>query len=726
MMREEVTGTMEGVPFPAIVGQEDLKSALLWNAVNRSIGGVLIQGERGTGKSSAVRGLERVLPQIHVVADCVFNCHPTDPIRQCADCRDRTDPETEYVRTPVVELPLGATEDRVIGSLDIERALNEGESALEPGLLARANRGILYIDEVNLLDDHLIDVLLDAAASGVNRVEREGVSVEHPAEFILVGTMNPEEGTLRPQFVDRFGLQVEAETPDDPEERATIIEVAEAFDRNPDRVIDQYEDEERRLRERIEAARDRYDEVALDPDLRKTIASICVDAGIAGNRGDITTARCARTIAALDGRTEVTTADVRRAAGFALPHRVPSDPFEDGVDVASLVNDRLDGPAGSDTDSPDPDGRPDDPDSEPDPGSGSAPQRGGSESRQNPDSGFDDAIRELKDFFLKPDDAEEPEDVDEDRATPGGDPGTGEGPDVDRSTSSSQYLDPIGQGDGENDDEAGGVEPRPDFPEVDPLDDQGTARIGSDEDELSAIGRYVRSRQAREERPSPEVALDASLRSAARRGSTDVRSGDLRLKLRDGETPALVVFAVDASASMRAHGHIATARRLTTSVLHDASHRRDYVAVVSFRDETADVVVPPTDDPSLAADRLDDIPTGNKTPLAAGLLAARRLVEREREALPDLPAIVVVMTDGRPTAALRDDPVEEAELLARRLGTEDVDLVVLDLDRGTAGTDVCKDLARAADGKYVSMFDLPEDERRRVVTRAVESLRSRI
>lgn len=723
---------MEQLPFPAIVGQEDLKTALLLNAVNRSIGGVLIQGERGTGKSSAVRGLERVLPETPVVADCVFNCHPSDPHRQCEDCQERTEPETEYIPTPVVELPLGATEDRVIGSLDIERALNEGVSALEPGLLARANRGILYIDEVNLLDDHLIDVLLDAAASGVNRVEREGVSVQHPAEFILVGTMNPEEGTLRPQFLDRFGLQVDAGTPDDPDERATIIEIAETFDRSPGRVIEKYEAEERRIREQVEAARAQYDDVTLDPDLRRRIAEICIDAGISGNRGDITTARCARTLAALDGRTEVTEADVRRAIRFALPHRIPSDPFEDGVDVGSLVNDHLEGgPSPPDDAGGEDDARAGDPDAEPDSGSGGSPRRTGSEDRTEDTSAFDGALRDLKDFFLKPDDgrdAEEAEEAEDDDGIPGADPGADEGTAHERNAFGGGYLDPIGEGSDESEGEGDGdvFDPTTELPEVDPLDARETARIGSDESEPSEIGRYVRSRQAREENPQDEVALDASLRSAAKRGSADVRSGDLRLKLRDGETPALVVFAVDSSASMRAHGHIATARELTTSVLHDASSRRDYVAVVSFRDETADVLVPPTDDAALAAEQLDEIPTGNKTPLSSGLFTALRLVEHEREALPDLPAIVVVMTDGRPTAAIGDDPVEEAKALARRLGAADVDLVVLDLDRGTSGTDVCRELAEEADGEYVSMFDLPEEERGKVVTRAVESLRSRL
>ena len=388
---------MGQLPFPAIVGQDTLKSALLLNAVNRDIGGVLIQGERGTGKSSAVRGLERVLPERRVVAECPFGCPPDDPTRQCAECRERTTVEVERVPTPVVDLPLGTTEDRLLGALDFERALNEGISALDPGLLARANRGILYVDEVNLLDDHLVDLLLDAAASGVNRIEREGLTVRHPAEFVLVGSMNPEEGRLRPQFRDRFGLQVDAEAPTDPERRATIIEVAEAFEREPDRVRERYRDEERRLRERIAAARDRYDDVSLGADRRRRIAELCLAAGVEGNRGDITTARCARALAALDGRTAVTDPDVRRAVELALPHRVPNDPFDDGVNLGDLAADRFgdatadgDGP----TDHPDAEdgGRDDDP--------GTGRNRGGSENRRDDgDSTVGRTLRRLRDFL---------------------------------------------------------------------------------------------------------------------------------------------------------------------------------------------------------------------------------------------------------------------------------------------------------------------------------------
>jgi Mg-chelatase subunit ChlI len=391
--RRVISRNMEGPPFPAIVGQEELKSALLLNAVNRDLGGVLIRGERGTGKSSAVRGLRRVLPEIRVVADCPFNCHPDDPDRQCEACRERTTPEVGQIPTPVVDLPLGATEDRIVGTLDVERAVTEGVQELDPGLLARANRGVLYVDEVNLLDDHLVDLLLDAAASGVNRVEREGLAVEHPAEFVLVGTMNPEEGRLRPQFLDRFGLRVDASAPTDPEARATIIEVAEAVDRNPEQVRDRYRDEERRLRERIVAARERYDDVTLGAEHRRKIAELCVAAGIEGNRGDIATARCARAMAALDGRTRVTETDLRRSAELALAHRVPDGPFGDDVDLDDLAGDQFGRPeAGSDGDDDDGDDEDGEPRNASEP---SGRRRGGSESRQETGTSLAGRLRDF-------------------------------------------------------------------------------------------------------------------------------------------------------------------------------------------------------------------------------------------------------------------------------------------------------------------------------------------
>ncbi|WP_181861617.1 VWA domain-containing protein [Haloplanus salinus] len=311
----------------------------------------------------------------------------------------------------------------------------------------------------------------------------------------------------------------------------------------------------------------------------------------------------------------------------------------------------------------------------------------------------------------------------DDDAAGGHDPGRGDGetgrdgPAADR-----PRLDPIG------DTTAGGApvawaDPDPETPDVAVFDD-GTAHVGDAAAPASApSGRYVGSRRLRSDERPTDVAVDATLRATAGRGGTAVRERDLRVKRQDGEAPTLVTFVVDSSMSMRAHGDIGTATTLATSVLRRANRENDYVAVVAFHDERADIVVPPTTDPTVAARRLDDVPVGNKTPLPAGLLAAHRLVARERTAVPDLPAVVVVVTDGRPTVGIEGDPVDETERLARRLGAADVDLVVLDLDRGTSGTDVCRSMAAAADGAYVAMADVPPTERSRVVTQVVDASR---
>ena len=315
-------------PFTAIVEQERLKRALLLNAVNPAVGGVLIKGPRGTGKSTAVRGLAELLPEIDAVADCPFSCDPASP---CVECRKRVgDGETLPVtrrRRRIVDLPLNATEDRVAGSVDIARVLKEGERALEPGLLAEANRGILYVDEINLLDDHLTDILLDAAALGVNVVEREGVSIAHPARFILVGTMNEEEGELRPQIADRLGLQVEVDAVYDAEARAEIMRRREAFTGDPDGFLAGYTPHQAALAAQVAAAERLLADVRLPAPFYGAVARLVVKAGVASHRADVSIVECAKGLAALAGRQEVEPEDVVEAAGLALGHRLPVDPF---------------------------------------------------------------------------------------------------------------------------------------------------------------------------------------------------------------------------------------------------------------------------------------------------------------------------------------------------------------------------------------------------------------
>ena len=315
-------------PFTAIVGQDEMKLAFLIAAIDPSIGGVLVFGDRGTGKSTAVRALARLLPQMRAVADCPYNCDPAASGGHCEACRESA-PKTALRPVPVVDLPLGATEDRVVGALDLERALTRGEKAFEPGLLARANRGFLYIDEANLLEDHLVDLLLDVAASGENVVERDGLSVRHPARFVLIGSGNPEEGELRPQLLDRFGLSVDVKTPTDIAMRVEVVRRRDAFERDPTRFHRHWAPEEQKLRRRIAAARRRIGEIDAPDAVMEKAARLCVALGSDGLRGELTLLRAARALAALEAGTSVGDSHLRRVAPFAHGHRLRRNPLDE-------------------------------------------------------------------------------------------------------------------------------------------------------------------------------------------------------------------------------------------------------------------------------------------------------------------------------------------------------------------------------------------------------------
>ncbi|NET35982.1 MAG: magnesium chelatase ATPase subunit I [Cyanothece sp. SIO1E1] len=324
-------------PFTAIVGQEEMKLALLLNVIDPKIGGVMIMGDRGTGKSTTIRALAEVLPEIEVVADDPFNRHPSDPDPMGSEGSSPEATKVVMKKVLMVDLPLGATEDRVCGTIDIEKALAEGVKAFEPGLLAKANRGILYVDEVNLLDDHLVDVLLDSAASGWNTVEREGISIRHPAQFVLVGSGNPEEGELRPQLLDRFGMHAEIHTVKEPALRVEIVEQRSAFDQDSQAFLTQYQSQEAELQQQLVKARELLKSVTIDHDLRVQISQVCSELDVDGLRGDIVTNRAAKALAALEGRTEVTVDDIRRVIVLSLRHRLRKDPLE-SIDSGYKVN----------------------------------------------------------------------------------------------------------------------------------------------------------------------------------------------------------------------------------------------------------------------------------------------------------------------------------------------------------------------------------------------------
>jgi len=322
-------------PFAAIVGQQDMKLALILNIINPSLGGVLIKGEKGTAKSTAVRALADLLPAMEVTAGCRFQCDPHGAANLCERCSDHKHTgkavTSKFAKMRVVELPVSATEDRVVGTLDIEHAIKEGEKRFEPGILADANRNILYVDEINLLDDHVVDVLLDAAAMGVNTVEREGVSHSHPAKFVLVGTMNPEEGDIRPQLVDRFGLSVTVKGEHDPEQRVEVIKRRLAYEHDSAAFVAQYAGEQQQLAEQIIQARKLLPLIKLPEELLLLTAQLAIVLEVDGHRADITVIKTALTLAAFAGRTTVTADDIRQAAHLALPHRMRRRPFEEGV-----------------------------------------------------------------------------------------------------------------------------------------------------------------------------------------------------------------------------------------------------------------------------------------------------------------------------------------------------------------------------------------------------------
>ena len=319
-------------PFTAIVGQEEMKLALLLNVIDPKIGGVMIMGDRGTGKSTTIRALADLLPEIPVVANDPFNSDPSDPDLMSDEVRQQVAEGLEiaigHKKVQMVDLPLGATEDRVCGTIDIEKALSEGVKAFEPGLLAKANRGILYVDEVNLLDDHLVDVLLDSAASGWNTVEREGTSIRHPARFVLVGSGNPEEGELRPQLLDRFGMHAEIHTVKEPALRVQIVEQRSEFDQNPAQFLDNYQFQQELLQQQIVSAQELLPSVNIDYDMRVKISEVCSQLDVDGLRGDIVTNRAAKALTAFEGRTEVTVEDIRRVITLCLRHRLRKDPLE--------------------------------------------------------------------------------------------------------------------------------------------------------------------------------------------------------------------------------------------------------------------------------------------------------------------------------------------------------------------------------------------------------------
>jgi magnesium chelatase subunit D len=687
-------------PFTAIVGQDEMRLALLLGVIEPSIGGVLAMGHRGTGKSTAVRALAGLLPPVARVAGCRFNCDPAATDELCDDCRatlaSRGRLPRERARVPVVDLPLNATEDRVCGSLDIGRALGAGVRRFEPGLLARAHRGFLYIDEVNLLEDHLVDLLLDAAATGRNKVEREGISATHAARFVLVGSGNPEEGELRPQLLDRFGLCAEVRTPGSADERAEVVTRREAFDRDPAAFARATDGEQDRLRRRLVGARRAAPRVGVPHALVRSIAELCARLGVDGHRGELTIARASRALAAFEGRKVATEGDARRVALMALRHRLRRDPFEDagGGGQIESVADEVFGARGVEG-SRDAEGARSSPNG--------VPRRRGASKDHGSHVEDDDDVGAQSDSQT---------------ARPEGSRGSRETGTKDQPAPPAEFNSPF-------------ESPHA----IRSLDKRRSEAPVSSSSSSRARGRAARSQGGARGRfygatthdhdDAHTVALHATLRAVAERRAGEglsegedafVEPEDVRYKLFSRKRGTLFIFAVDASGSM-AVNRIRQAKGAMGRLLRRSYVERDRVALVSFRGGGGEVLLRPSRSPALAKRLLDALPVGGATPLAAGLARAHEIAARARREGAGRISLLV-FTDGRANVPLGAAPGARGAGLRPRLDQEiarlgaalrrvRVESTVVDTRARFGGDEEGRALARALGGSYTRLPTTP-------------------
>ncbi|MBN1953632.1 MAG: magnesium chelatase subunit D family protein [Anaerolineae bacterium] len=638
-------------PFTAIVGQEAMRRALILNAIYPQIGGVLIRGERGTAKSTAARALAALLPEIEVVAGCPFGCDPSRPATWCTLCQERAaDGELPVVRrrTGFVDLPVSATEDRVVGTLDIERAIQKGERCFDPGVLASANRGLLYVDEVNLLDDHVVDILLDAAAMGVNVVEREGISFRHPAQFVLVGTMNPEEGDLRPQLLDRFALCVDMRGVQEPEARVAIIERNLAFEMDPEEFRAEWEPREQVLSQAIARARDLLPHVGHTQADLMVIATMMSELGVDGHRPDLVILKAARAHAAFEGREWIADRDILLAAELALPHRLKRHPLQQAERVLDDLGDRV---AEARAQLPD------------EPGQLLESEETAADGEKKTTvaaSGEESTVRQ------------ELEPPQEPLAQL-----------IPRWPSDGQWW----EGGKEAAVGANFVPRRLDTP-LDHLTRSAGGRRSRTRTDLKR-GRYIQAR------PSPgdphDLALDATFRAAAPYQSQRrqpggpalaIRPDDYQRKVRVRRAANLILFVVDASWSMAVAERMQATKGAVMSLLTDAYQRRDRVGLAIFQKNKAQLVLPPTNSVEMAQRALTNIPVGGKTPLSAGLQLAYEVITRELRQYPDLMPLMVLLTDGAGNVSLGNmPPQEETHYIAELFPRASIRSVVINMEQ---------------------------------------------
>lgn len=654
-------------PFTAIVGQERMKKALILNIINPKVGGVLIRGEKGTAKSTAVRALANLLPEIEVVEGCKFRCNPHNMHEMCEECLEKVKTGILSIssdKMKVTDLPVSATEDRVVGTLDIEHAIKKGEKRFEPGVLALAHRGILYVDEINLLDDHLVDVLLDSAAMGINTVEREGISFSHPANFVLVGTMNPEEGELRPQLLDRFGLCVDIKGIRDVTRRVELIKYRLRYETDPEAFAASWQAVESELCEQILLAQKLISEVRISDNMLELISQICVDMGVDGHRADITMMKTSITLAAFNGRTDVLEEDVKEAAELVLSHRMRSKPFENHSDKQDKLDESIE------------------------------KHREKQKKNEKERNKQEHQKQEHKENPEKSHEQPEEQQPDNPQDQTEGQP-----------NAASETVFAMGES----------YQIKQFAPEFHRSNRKGSGRR-SKTLAGSKQGRYIKSTIPHEK--TTDLAFDATLRAAAPFQSVREKNGnaiiihnsDFRKKIREKKIGNLVLFIVDASGSMGAQQRMVASKGAVLSMLLDAYQKRDKVGLIAFKGESAELLLPPTSSVELAQKHLQEMPTGGKTPLSHGLMKGYETIQAELRRDPDTCPFMVLISDGRANVSMNgESPFQETISIASLFRDQGIQSAVIDTESSMIKFGLAQEVSSALGARYLALEDLKAD-----------------